>query len=74
MNTVEYYKERFEELRLADPANQLSGLRKDALKMLAASGIPTSKHEEWKYTRVSSLFNKDYVENAGQSVKMNWFL
>ena len=23
-------------------------------------GIPTVRHEEWKYTRISSLFNKEY--------------
>ena len=23
-------------------------------------GIPTAKHEEWKYTRIGGLFNKEY--------------
>ena len=29
-------------------------------------GIPTAKHEEWKYTRISSLFNKEYELSADQ--------
>ena len=28
--------------------------------MLAKVGIPTARHEEWKYTRIGGLFNKEY--------------
>lgn len=30
-------------------------------------GIPTAKHEEWKYTRIGSLFNKEYQFPATRS-------
>ena len=34
--------------------------RQDAFNAFSKMGIPTIKHEEWKYTRISSLFNKEY--------------
>lgn len=64
MNTIEYYKERFEELQ---PANTgLDVVREDAFAAFSKMGIPTVKHEEWKYTRISSLFNKEYQFTADQ--------
>src|SRR5690606_16456797 len=43
--------------------NGSSGLldkqKREALDDLSSWGIPAVKHEEWKYTRISSLFNKD---------------
>ncbi len=62
MNTIEYYKERFDQLQSANPRNELTRLRQDAFAAFSKTGIPTSKNEEWKYTRVSSLFNKPYSE------------
>lgn len=60
MNTIEYYKERFDELQSLNGANGLAAVRKDAFTAFSKMGIPTVKHEEWKYTRISSLFNKEY--------------
>ncbi|MFI5129877.1 MAG: Fe-S cluster assembly protein SufD [Chitinophagales bacterium] len=62
MNTIEYYKERFDRLQSASPGNKLVSIRQDAFNAFSKVGIPTSKNEEWKYTRISSLFNKDYKE------------
>ena len=62
MNTIEYYKERFDQLQAADGGNKLSAIRREAFNAFSKVGIPTSKNEEWKYTRISSLFNKDYNE------------
>ncbi|RZK47231.1 MAG: Fe-S cluster assembly protein SufD [Pedobacter sp.] len=59
MNNHTYLKESFDRLNL--PGNSpLSSIRKDAFKSFDAMGIPTVRHEEWKYTRISSLFNKEY--------------
>ena len=33
---------------------------KQAFQTFSQLGIPGSKHEEWKYTRIAGLFNKEY--------------
>lgn len=35
-------------------------LETEARKNLAQWGIPAAKHEEWKYTRISNMFSKDF--------------
>jgi Fe-S cluster assembly protein SufD len=59
MNNNTYLKESFDRLDLPQ-GNQLSPIRKAAFQSFDKLGIPTVRHEEWKYTRISSLFNKDY--------------
>jgi len=59
MNSVENYKEHFDQLQSAEK-NGLNAIRKNAFDAFNKFGIPTSKHEEWKYTRISPLFNKQY--------------
>ena len=61
MNTIEYFKERFDQLQATDADSGLAVLRKNAFSDFSKMGIPTAKHEEWKYTRVGSLFNKEYA-------------
>ena len=60
MNSVEYYKDRFEQLQSAKDKSVLTSVRDDAFRAFTKFGIPTAKHEEWKYTRISGLFNKEY--------------
>jgi len=60
MNTT-YFKERFDQLQLKDKSNSLDTVRQDAFNAFSKWGIPTSKHEEWKYTRIGGLFNKEYL-------------
>ena len=60
MNTT-YIKERFDQLQLKDKGNGLDTVRQDAFSAFSKLGIPTSKHEEWKYTRIGGLFNKEYL-------------
>ncbi len=59
MNTT-YFKERFDQLQLQDKGDALETVRQDAFDVFSKLGIPTSRHEEWKYTRIGSVFNKDY--------------
>ncbi len=48
--------------------NQLNGQKKlpfhqqrrDAIDVFEEKGFPTVRHEEWKYTNLKPLFNKDY--------------
>jgi Fe-S cluster assembly protein SufD len=61
MNTIEYYKEHFDQLQSSlNGSDNLSAIRKNAFNAFSKMGIPTVKHEEWKYTRISGLFNKEY--------------
>ena len=61
MNTIENIIERFHELQSGTPSGRLKPLEQNAFDAFNKMGIPTSRHEEWKYTRISSLFNKEYV-------------
>lgn len=58
MNVLENIKNRFDQLQQAD--GSLSDFRDEAFQEFNKRGIPTVKNEEWKYTRISSLFNRDY--------------
>ena len=60
MNTIEYFKEQFDRLQLTDKNSGLDAIRQNAFNAFSRFGIPTSKHEEWKYTRIGGLFNKEY--------------
>ncbi len=59
MNNIAYFKERFDELQLTGSNEKLSAVRQRAFDAFNKMGIPTVKHEEWKYTRISGVFNKD---------------
>jgi Fe-S cluster assembly protein SufD len=72
MNTIGYFKERFDLLQATNPANGLTNIRDKAFADFSKMGIPTGKHEEWKYTRVGSLFNKEYKFDVNkQDVSLN---
>jgi Fe-S cluster assembly protein SufD len=58
MNTINF-KERFEQLAHTG-AGGLDTVRRTAFKAFDQMGIPGVKHEEWKYTRIAGLFNKEY--------------
>jgi Fe-S cluster assembly protein SufD len=60
MNTIAYFKERFDQIQPHDDHGSLDTLREHAFQEFSRMGIPGSKHEEWKYTRVAGLFNKEF--------------
>jgi Fe-S cluster assembly protein SufD len=60
MNTIAYFKERFDQLQPNDDYDNLDKLREKAFQAFSDRGIPGSKHEEWKYTRIAGLFNKEF--------------
>ena len=39
---------------------RLAHIEQNAFDAFNKMGIPTAKHEEWKYTRITGLFNKDF--------------
>ena len=66
MSTIEYYKEQFDQFQSANADNGLTAARQDAFNAFTKMGIPTAKHEEWKYTRINSVFDKEYEFPAKQ--------
>lgn len=60
MDTITYFKEHYNELKSAESAPAIQSLRDEAFEDFSAQGIPTFKHEEWKYTRINDFFSKDY--------------
>jgi len=60
MNTIAYFKERFDQLQPHDDRGSLDKFREHAFQAFSTMGIPGSKHEEWKYTRIAGLFNKEF--------------
>lgn len=60
MDTITYFKEHYNELKSAESAPAIQSLRDEAFEDFSAQGIPTVKHEEWKYTRINDFFSKDY--------------
>src|SRR5436190_338942 len=63
MNTIETIKERYRQLQSNNGQSVLTPIEQNAFKTFNTLGIPTVKHEEWKYTRISSVFNKEYAFN-----------
>jgi Fe-S cluster assembly protein SufD len=66
MNTIEYFKEHFDQSNTLNGESGLDTIRRNAFNAFNKMGIPTSRHEEWKYTRISGVFNKEYRFPAAQ--------
>ncbi|MBV4360063.1 Fe-S cluster assembly protein SufD [Pinibacter aurantiacus] len=60
MNMTELFKDQFAQLQAEDKDSKLSAVREQAFSAFNEFGIPTVRHEEWKYTRIGTLFAKDY--------------
>ena len=71
MNTIEYFKERFDQLQSANLDSSLGGISQRAFNAFNKMGIPAARHEEWKYTRINSLFNKEYEFPFNQIVSIS---
>lgn len=67
MNNLEYIQERFNQLPSVNDGNGLGVIRQKAFEAFNKLGIPTTRHEEWKYTRIGSFFNKEYQYTEVQS-------
>jgi Fe-S cluster assembly protein SufD len=63
MNTIEIIKERYQQLQSNNGSSVLTPIEQNAFNTFNTLGIPTVKNEEWKYTRISSVFNKEYAFN-----------
>jgi len=67
MDYLKQFREQFERIQAASNDNGLGTIRQNAFSTLSKLGIPTAKNEEWKYTRISSLFNTNYDIPFGRS-------
>jgi Fe-S cluster assembly protein SufD len=67
MNTIENIKERFQELHSNNGSSPLAQVEQMAFEAFTKTGIPTARHEEWKYTRIAGLFNKDFEFAPGSA-------
>src|SRR6478609_6232355 len=65
MNTLDLFKERFNQFQSENSLSALSDIRQNAFNTLNQLGIPTFKHEEWKYTRIGGVFNKEHQIPVG---------
>ncbi|MGF7042257.1 Fe-S cluster assembly protein SufD [Mucilaginibacter lappiensis] len=60
MTDVSYFKDRFEQLQGASPDNEIAKMRLESFDRFSSAGLPSLRNEEWKYTNISSLFDKEY--------------
>jgi Fe-S cluster assembly protein SufD len=51
-DAIQYFTDKFRS------EGNLAGLRSEAMEKFSSFGLPTQKHEEWKYTRISPVFQK----------------
>ena len=58
---IETIKDRYRQLQSKNGTSVLTPIEQNAFEVFNRMGIPTVKHEEWKYTRIGSEFNKDYT-------------
>lgn len=65
MNTIDHIKERFQQFQAKNGSSKLTALEQKAFNTFNTLGIPTVRNEEWKYTRISGVFNKDYAFTPG---------
>ncbi|TKK69191.1 Fe-S cluster assembly protein SufD [Ilyomonas limi] len=63
MNTIETIKERYQQLQSNNGSSVLTPIEQHAFNTFNTLGIPTVKNEEWKYTRINGVFNKEYAFN-----------
>lgn len=57
---LEYFGEKFNQLQTQYADDYLGSIRQEGFSTFNKKGLPTQKNEEWKYTGVSNLFNKEY--------------
>lgn len=74
MSTIENIKEKYRQLLSGNGISVLTPIEQNAFNTFNTLGIPTVKNEEWKYTRISMVFNKEYAfnpENLSSSLTEN---
>ena len=60
MSLTDTIQNKYSEIRSQNGSALLHDMRAKAYEAYTRMGIPTQRHEEWKYTRLNALVNKDY--------------
>lgn len=60
MSLTETIQDKYNELNAVAGNGLLGSIRAKAFELYNKSGIPTSRNEEWKYTRLTGLTNKNF--------------
>src|SRR5215204_5192620 len=61
MNTIDTIREKYFQMQSNNGSSVLTPVEQNAFDAFNKMGIPTVKHEEWKYTRIGSALNKEYA-------------
>lgn len=67
ISDIKYLTERFEQLQKGKVDGRLNAIRQEAFRTFNKLGVPTSRNEEWKYTRIGGLFNKEFKFQLDES-------
>ncbi|RZL05264.1 MAG: SufD family Fe-S cluster assembly protein, partial [Pedobacter sp.] len=59
MSTIDIIKQRYQQVQSNNGSSVLTPLEQKAFNTFNQMGIPTVRHEEWKYTRIGSVLNKE---------------
>jgi Fe-S cluster assembly protein SufD len=65
MSATDYLTEQLDHLQVVADDGILSAAKLEARNKFGSLGIPTVRNEEWKYTRIGSVLNKEYKMGAG---------
>jgi Fe-S cluster assembly protein SufD len=68
---ITYLGEKFNELQTGNPGSIISTIREQGFENFNKSGLPSFKNEEWRYTKISTLFNKEYQLSNGQNADIS---
>jgi len=60
MSLTDTIQDKYNELNAVAGNGLLGSLRQKSFELYNKSGIPTSRNEEWKYTRLTGLANKNF--------------
>jgi Fe-S cluster assembly protein SufD len=60
MSDIGYIQQKYDQLQASNSQSSLGAIRQRGYSAFNRLGIPTLKNEEWKYTRISSQFRRDY--------------
>jgi Fe-S cluster assembly protein SufD len=63
MNMIETIKKKYHQLQPSNGSSPLTSIEQNGFNTFSSLGLPTVKHEEWKYTRIGSVLNKEYAFN-----------
>jgi len=65
MSTIDTIKQRYQQVQSTNGSSVLTPLEQKAFNTFNQMGIPTVRHEEWKYTRIGSVLNKELAITPG---------